>query len=103
MTNNNDTYHYRHYVEMSTGASEDTKLNNIYDLAGNMYEWTTERGNHKEVANEETTYNQLGYAVVRGGGFCDYGSSDTVSIRFGNAVVNVFHNYIGFRVVLYVK
>lgn len=32
----------RHYGIMSTAASEDTKKNNIYDMAGNLWEWTEE-------------------------------------------------------------
>lgn len=32
----------RHYGVMTTASSEDTKKNNIYDMAGNLYEWTEE-------------------------------------------------------------
>ncbi len=31
-------------LELSTGASDDFKAYNIYDFAGNMWEWTTENG-----------------------------------------------------------
>ncbi len=34
-----------YYLELSTGASENFKSYNIYDLAGNVWEWTTENGN----------------------------------------------------------
>ena len=51
-----------------TGFSEYWKANNIYDLAGNCYEWTQEASNTSRRA-------------VRGGG-CSYdGSSFTASSR----------------------
>ena len=34
------------WLEIGTGTSEKTKVKNIYDMAGNMWEWTTERGKH---------------------------------------------------------
>ena len=33
-------------LELATGMCEDFKAYNIYDLAGNMWEWTTETGNN---------------------------------------------------------
>ncbi len=54
---------YNHYVEIATGASDNTKLKNIYDMAGNMYEWTTEYG----YRNGKTSGTK--YAVLRGGSF----------------------------------
>ena len=41
-------------LELATGSSEDFKAYNIYDLAGNMWEWTTEQSNDNK------------YAVLRG-------------------------------------
>ena len=40
ITPNNDGT--RHYGIMTTASSEDTKKNNIYDMAGNLWEWTEE-------------------------------------------------------------
>ncbi len=34
-------------IEIPTGSYKNSKLNNIYDLAGNMWEWTTEVGDLK--------------------------------------------------------
>ncbi len=95
----NDQYTVRKLLELSTGASEDTKLKNIYDLGGNMYEWTTEEGTPNwDSKNEGATY-----AVLRGGGFNDNGASGPVSVRNGNVAASAVNPYIGFRVVLYVK
>ncbi len=87
---------YRHFIELSTGGSEDTKLNNIYDLAGNMYEWTTEMGYHGENSGTQ-------YAVLRSGSFNDFGNGATITYRTGGFIVGSTHPGIGFRVVLYVK
>ncbi len=62
-------HHYRQLLELSTGASKDTEVNKIYDLAGNMYEWTTETGYHDEPVPEEADITRTQYAVIRGGSF----------------------------------
>ena len=53
-----------------TGYSEYWKANNIYDLAGNCYEWTQEAHNTSSRAN-------------RGGNFYNDGSSYPASVRGG--------------------
>ena len=35
------------YIELATGASDDFKIYNIYDMAGNMWEWTMETSDDK--------------------------------------------------------
>ena len=82
-------------IELETGASEDFKTNNIYDLAGNMWEWTTEEGKHNANSNA--------FAVHRGGSFNHNGSSRPVVYRYGNATVGGIDVNVGFRVVLYVN
>ena len=108
-TDNKDNYNgvkendtYRLYVEMATGVSDSTKLKNIYDLGGNMYEWTTETGFHD---GENRGDSSTTYAVLRGGSFVNYGSSSDrpVSSRNGNYTVGTTDPNFGFRVVLYVK
>lgn len=58
-------------VLIPTGSAEYTKTNNIYDMAGNVWEWTTEA---------YSTY----YRVYRGGGYLSYGNSYPVAYRDGN-------------------
>ena len=72
----------------TTGSSSAYAVNNIYDLAGNVAEWTME---------SYYTVNR----VIRGG-YCDYsGSLYPASSRNNNSPSNDGIDYIGFRVTLY--
>ena len=64
-------------VLIPTGSAEYTKTNNIYDMAGNVWEWTTE-------AN--STYSR----VCRGGFYNSYGNYYPMAIRDN---VSPFSNY----------
>ena len=55
----------------NTGSSENWKANNIYDLAGNCYEWTQEA-------------NDTNLRAVRGGSCINYGSYSPASYRSFN-------------------
>ena len=55
-------------ILLTTGATERNSSKNIYDVAGNCYEWTTE---------EKWTNNR----VVRGGCYVNSGSGDPASRR----------------------
>ena len=82
--------------EIATGSAEKTKVLNIYDMAGNMWEWTTEAGHH------DAGINAKQYAVIRGGSV--YHNGDTsLSYRHGNDDISFRGFNVGFRVVLYVK
>ena len=70
-----------------TGSSENYKVNNIYDLAGNVYEWTM-----------ESSYTN--YRVYRGGIYNRTGFERPVSIRFNSDPSSITPN-IGFRITLY--
>ena len=75
-------------LELATGASDDFKAYNLYDVAGNMWEWTT----------EQSTDN---HAVIRGGSFINDGSDVPASLSNGNGGVGGSYFNFGFRVVLY--
>ena len=70
-----------------TGRNEAWKANNIYDLAGNVRDWTTEAGSS-------------GKRVSRGGHYNCNGSYHPASNRNGNDS-DYSHTYIGFRPALY--
>ena len=46
----NKTGNRYEYTELATGSSDTFKKYNIYDMAGNMWEWTTE---HTLISNGE--------------------------------------------------
>ena len=69
------------YTEVATGVTVEgdptrNSACNIYDMAGNMWEWTTETGKHDSKATDATNY-----AVRRGGSFSNNGSDNPVSGR----------------------
>lgn len=102
-----------------TGETESDKKNNIFDLAGNVREWTTEIYKNKEtkstkkdkndknnknkknknVVNEldEVVSETVNYRVIRGG---SANLSRTASSHTGYKE-NMSDNYWGFRLVLY--
>ena len=86
-------------IEIATGSSDDTRTNNIYDLAGNMWEWTTETKIRKNNGNN-INYT---FAVLRGGSFIDGGSHSPVVCRSGDGTVSYATVGIGFRAVLYIE
>ena len=92
------------YTEVATGVTVEgdptrNSACNIYDMAGNMWEWTTETGKHDSKATDATNY-----AVRRGGSFGNYGSNNPVSDRHGDGTVSDSCGVdIGFRVVLYIQ
>lgn len=76
-------------VILTAGATNRNSTLNIYDLAGNMWEWTL-----------ETTKDTSKPCTVRSGSSHDEGMTFPVSSRFDNIVLD--SNYsLGFRVVLY--
>ena len=72
-----------------TGSSEHTKANNIYDLAGNVYEWTIEG-------------NGWNYRCYRGGNVARY-SNDIPAAERGSFYPDYIDEYFGCRAYLYIK
>ena len=58
-------------TRIPAGSAEYTKTNNIYDMAGNVWEWTTE------------AYS-TGYRVFRGGGYGNNGGNSPMAYRIYN-------------------
>ena len=96
-------YTYRLSYELTTGTAESTKVKNIYDIAGNMWEWTSEVGGRDTLAESSWTNSTKTFAVLRGGSFAYGGSSNPVSYRYGSNNVSRTDFHVGFRAVLYVK
>ena len=73
----------------TTGTSKDYKINNIYDLAGNAWEWTMESKDDNGRVN-------------RGGYYRSEGSGGTVSYRSSSYPLGR-HSSISFRISLYLN
>ena len=72
---------------IATGSIEAYAVNNIYDMAGNVNDWTIE------------AYSTV-LRVTRGGNYSDDGSNGPASVRRSSNPTNSIDNY-GFRVALY--
>lgn len=78
---------YEKGILLQTGSTEATKLFNIYDIAGNVWEWTLEKA---------TTGNPI---VSRGGSYDCSGTTSVDSKDHTDATWN--YSNIGFRVTIY--
>ncbi len=85
-----DHGNYNTGSKINTGSNETYKLNNIYDLAGNVSEWTMETNG---------SYGR----VFRGGNYFISGSGFPVSNRSDAGGPTHSDVGIGFRFVLYIK
>ena len=72
-----------HGTKQNTGYSEYWKANNIYDLAGNCWEWTQEAGSASR-------------RVSRGGSYNDFGSNAPVTYRFSYSPTNDSYSNLRF-------
>ena len=76
-------------TKRTAGFNENWKVKNIYDLAGNVWEW----------ASETTSSSKLSFR----GGSC-YFSGNTSSVSYRNNNLSSFTDiYLGFRIRLYLK
>jgi len=71
---------------------------NLYDVAGNVWEWSTEIVKTKGGSN-----TAVGNKLIRGGSYIHLGSQSVASSRRGNNVATHTSQAIGFRLVLYIK
>ena len=76
-------------ILVTTGTSEKNKVMNIYDVAGNVIEWTLEK-----------TSNISNPCAYRGGGFNITGLDSPATFRY-NRSTDDSYNDIGFRVSLF--
>ena len=83
-----------HYGIRTTASSEDVKKNNLYDLAGNLWEWTTESA---KPSGQTGTFKML-HGGSFGGGYADIPACCRGCSTVADTVVDR-----GFRPVLYIK
>ena len=80
---------YQNGILLTTGGTEQSKVMNIYDIAGNVYEWTLEKTSNPGIP-----------CAVRGGGYNRTGSDGPAAYRSYNSTGS--SNYgVGFRVSLF--
>ena len=80
---------YSGKIEVS-GSKENYAEKNIYDMAGNLYEWTMEAYDNN-------------YRIGRGGGYDGSGNINSASSRGDNKPNDSYNNLtVGFRVALYI-
>ena len=80
---------YENGILLTTGGTEQSKVMNIYDIAGNVFEWTLEK-----------TSDTRNPCVYRGG-YCDLtGSDDPATGRDDDSTDSSYHS-VGFRVSLF--
>ena len=77
-------------VRIPTGSTEYTKANNIYDLAGNVFDWTMEAVS-------------TSYRVIRGGAYDNARISSPASYRYTSFSPTDSSGNGGCRAVLYIK
>ncbi len=85
---------YKTRIELATGVCNDFKAYNIYDMAGNVWEWTT----------AHNIKDSTMYVILRGGSFKYAGNECPVVHAEGDDTLKSAYSMItGFRVVLYMK
>ena len=76
-------------ILLTTGANEDFSLINIYDIAGNVWEWTFEK-----------TFRDSSPCACRGGCYGNKGLNSPSSSRNDDST-SINYDTIGFRIALY--
>ncbi len=87
-------------VLLTTGATEQVKKKNLYDVAGNLWEWTQEAAYVNGVSYNNNAMQNT--SILRGGSFSPaYGTYPT-SFRAYGCTFNAYTAY-GFRLALYME
>ena len=81
---------YENGILLTTGATEIAKLKNIYDVAGNVWEWTLEKTNYDSYP-----------CVIRGGSYYGSGRGNLASYRYNHTATNSCNYGVSFRLSLY--
>jgi len=89
------------YVLLTTGSTEETKKKNIYDVAGNLWEWTVESADRDALTSNQANADYDQY-VLRGGSFDNDCGVYSACYRGGHYAGDADTNS-GFRPTLYVK
>ena len=88
-------------TKTNTGGTGDKRCN-IYDMASNVSEWTTEYSDAKiKAVYQDETVLQKTPCTYRGGSYEK--DSNTVATRNHGDFANNSYDYIGFRIVAYIK
>ena len=76
---------------LTTGGTEQSKVMNIYDIAGNVWEWTLEKSSDADTINP---------CATRGGSY-DISGSDVPAAYRGYDSAGHSYDFVGFRVSLF--
>ena len=92
------------YLLLPTGifakSVENSSPKNLYDVAGNVWEWTAEKVNEVKYGQQYVKVNSM---LIRGGCYNNSGINSVVSCRNGNSAATNTGSALGFRFVLFVK
>ncbi len=89
LTNSANIGNYETSSAITTGSNDKYQIKNIYDMAGNVYEWTMEMFHTENIS-------------YRGGSYQYSGEEKTIAYRGYDNPTGVY-NDLGFRVTLYLK
>ena len=86
-----------HKTGIDVDSNASNRLNNIYDMAGNVWEWTYETGTTDDSVVMDDDH---GHRVIRGGTYLN--SNGSASNR-APTYPSFFYSLGGFRLALYIK